>query len=448
MRFIDLFAGLGGFHLGLSRLGHECVFASEIKESLADLYAINFGIKPHRDIRTVAVSDIPDHDILCGGFPCQPFSKAGRQKGLEDESNGDLFGEIVRILRHHQPTYFILENVQNLARHANEETYQSIAKTLKHELGYDIRGEILSPHEFGIPQHRQRLFIVGRKGKDSLGGFAWPEKTNVQGTVHDWLADPGDAVVALEKEKVKCLDIWQELLDRIPPEDKLPSFPIWAMEFGATYPFEGRTPFYASNHSLGRFKGSFGVPLKGMSHDQKLLTLPNYARPKQKKFPSWKEHFIRSNRAFYEQHKSRIKPVVKKIEELGVPSWQKFEWNVQGGDRHVRSYIIQFRGSGIRLKRADFFPSLVCVSTQIPVVGWQERYITKAEGARLQSMETLKQLPEYNSACFDALGNAVNARIVELIAQQLINETASKPIIIPDRPPILLPGQLTISKTA
>lgn len=111
LKYIDLFAGIGGFHIALENLGFECVFASELKESLADLYEINFGIRPNRDITKIAVEDIPVHDILCAGFPCQPFSKAGSQKGLEDERNGSLFDKIVEILDYHKPKYFILENV-------------------------------------------------------------------------------------------------------------------------------------------------------------------------------------------------------------------------------------------------------------------------------------------------------------------------------------------------
>ena len=98
LKFIDLFAGLGGFHVALKKLGHECVFACEIKETLAQLYEDNFDIKPHRDINKIDITKIPSHDILCAGFPCQPFSKAGSQKGLNDEKNGTLFSSIVKIL--------------------------------------------------------------------------------------------------------------------------------------------------------------------------------------------------------------------------------------------------------------------------------------------------------------------------------------------------------------
>lgn len=420
MKFIDLFAGLGGFHIALGKLGHECVFASEIKQSLISLYEDNFGLRPVGDIRAIKAEDIPSHDVLCAGFPCQPFSKAGRQKGLKDENNGDLFLEIVRILRHHKPTYFILENVQHLAKHDNEETYNHISSVLKDELGYDIKGDVLSPHEYNIPQHRQRLFIVGCK--NGLKNFKWPEKKILESNISSYLDSNPIEFTPLEAEKINCLNIWQEFLDRIPKKDKLPSFPIWAMEFGATYPFEETTPFASSSQLLGKSKGNFGMQLAGMTREEKFMNLPSYARTEQNKFPTWKRSYIRNNRAFYEKYKKDLKPIVKKIQELGVPSWQKFEWNIQGGERKVRNYIIQFRGSGIRLKRPDFFPSLVCVSTQIPIIAWEERYITKWEGARLQGLGALKHLPDNNGTCFDALGNAVNAKIVNLIAKKLFKD--------------------------
>ena len=117
MKFIDLFAGLGGFHVALNTLGHECVFACEKDPRLRNLYTTNFNLECSGDIRTTNESDIPTHDILCAGFPCQPFSKAGKQKGFDDVGRGDLFHDIIRILNHHKPQFFILENVPNIKKH-------------------------------------------------------------------------------------------------------------------------------------------------------------------------------------------------------------------------------------------------------------------------------------------------------------------------------------------
>jgi len=425
IRFIDLFAGIGGFHLALNELNHQCVFASELKEPLAKLYYKNFGIEPNRDITKVPVSEIPSHDLLCAGFPCQPFSKAGSQKGLEDERNGSLFDRIVEILAYHKPKYFILENVRNLESHDDGRTWAYIKSKLEKELNYKVDKQVFSPHHFGIPQHRERFFIVGCL--EGLSHFQWPKKQQQKTSIFEFLDDNPINAISLEPEKIKVLDLWQEFLDRLPKNTKLPGWPIWSMEFGATYPFEEITPYKASSQKLGRTCGSFGSALKGMSREDKFKSLPSYARTAQAEFPKWKKHYIRSNRAFYEQNKKYIEPVVRKIQDLGVSSWQKFEWNVQGGERIVRNYIIQFRGSGVRVKRTDFFPSLVTVSTQIPILGWEERYITPTEGARIQSMNGI-QLPESTSACFGALGNAVNVKIVKLIAQNLIEE---KTISIP-----------------
>ncbi len=125
MRFIDLFAGLGGFHKALHELGHECVFASELNPILREVYKENWKIEPQGDIRKIVnfnIDEIPPHEILCAGFPCQPFSKAGKQKGREDKLRGTLFDEIVKILSYRKPKFFILENVPFLAKHDNKGT--------------------------------------------------------------------------------------------------------------------------------------------------------------------------------------------------------------------------------------------------------------------------------------------------------------------------------------
>jgi len=204
MKYISLFAGIGGFDLALNRLGHECVWASEWDKYAAQIYDKNFGHqesgeslqgtergsiqyrgdKPNievrgnsqpktwgdrkfqqskgidtRDIRTVPTSDIPDHDILVGGFPCQAFSIAGKRRGFDD-TRGTLFFEIARILKAKHPTYFILENVKGLLSHDNGFTFKTIISTLT-ELGYDLQWQVLNSKNFRVPQNRERVFIVG-----------------------------------------------------------------------------------------------------------------------------------------------------------------------------------------------------------------------------------------------------------------------------------------------
>ena len=259
-----------------------------------------------------------------------------------------------------------------------------------------------------------------------MNNFEWPSFDNSTNSIFNFLDINPKTARKLESEKELVLNLWQKFINRIPKSDKLPGFPIWSMEFGATYPFEDEIPYRSSSVSLGKTKGKFGIPLKGMSREEKFLNLPNYVRNDQQdengkpiQFPTWKKRYIRNNRAFYEKYKAVLEPIVQEIRNLNVSSWQKFEWNVQDGERDLSKYIIQFRGSGIRVKKTDFFPSLVTVSTQIPILGWEKRYITPNEGARIQSLQNIS-LPKNVGSCFSALGNAVNAHIVELIAEKLI----------------------------
>jgi DNA-methyltransferase (dcm) len=423
MKFIDLFAGLGGFHKSLHELGHECVFASELDPTLRDVYKTNWGIEPKGDIKKIVANEIdsiPKHDILCAGFPCQPFSKAGKQLGREDH-RGTLFDEIVKILEYRVPKYFILENVPFIKQHDNEETWNYMHKKFA-GLGYEVDHEVYSPQDFGIPQHRKRIFIVGSlKGLEHFSFSEIDEQKTSIINIHQFIEENPKQFKELPKANQECLKLWQRFIEQIPKETKLPSFPIWGMEFGATYPFEVSYPLRLSAAELGEYKGNFGCSLKGLTKEEQRAHLPSYARV-EKAFPNWKRSYIRQNRAFYQENKRYVQDVVKEIAKYESQSWQKLEWNVGNSKRKIADYILQFRASGIRVKKVDFFPSLVCTKTQIPIIGWQKRYITKEEGLKLQALEGLK-LPPNDNAAFRALGNAVNAKIVKLIAEKLIVES-------------------------
>lgn len=420
LTFVDLFAGLGGFHLALKKLGHNCVFACELDKKLGELYKKNFGILPKGDIRNISIADdIPKHDILCAGFPCQPFSKAGEQNGFDDPNSGDLFYHIIKILNLHKPQYIILENVANFERHNNGETWSEAKKQLEF-LGYEVQLKKLSPHYFGIPQIRERVIIIG--SRSGLDHFTWPDKIidNTMSVKKVLDVNPLNARL-LSDQVVNCLNVWQDFLDGFPKEIELPSFPIWSMEFGANYPYEDKAPYHLKIEDLQGYLGSHGQPLLVESKDEMLSLLPSYARTTDEKFPKWKIQFIRQNREFYQKNREWLDTWIPSILPF-AQSFQKFEWNCKGENRQLKEFILQLRASGVRVKRPTTSPSLVAMtSTQVPIIAWEQRYMTPRECARLQSMEELKHLPDTPTHAYKALGNAVNVKVVEIVASSLLS---------------------------
>lgn len=418
MRFIDLFAGLGGFHLAASQLGARCVFACEIDPILRYLYGKNFGLEPNGDIREIDPKRIPPHDLLCAGFPCQPFSKAGSQLGFKDEVRGTLFGNIVEILLEHRPEFVLLENVAHFVRHDQGNTYQKVKAEME-SLGYSLDSRQFSPHEFGVPQIRERMYMVG--SLSGLEDFRWPEPQTRAADLHlsDVLDEHPPKAMQLGPQVSNCLESWQEFLHMFPKDTKLPSFPIWSMEFGASYPCTYDSLEAVPLAELWKCCGSFGRSLKGLSRAEITMLVPNYARGSKGVFPRWKQRFIEQNRRLYLEHRSWIDRWLPKIRHF-PPSLQKLEWNCQGEPRDIWRYVLQFRASGVRVKRPTTAPSLVAMTnTQVPIIGWERRYMTMRECARLQSMDTLEHLPA-GSAAVTALGNAVNVKVARLILESLL----------------------------
>ncbi|MCU0351550.1 MAG: DNA cytosine methyltransferase [Flavobacterium sp.] len=176
LTFIDLFAGIGGFHLAMSSFGSKCVFASEWDKYAAETYYQNFNIKPFGDITKIDETEIPKHDILCGGFPCQAFSISGKQKGFDD-TRGTLFFDIARIIKYHKPKVVFLENVKNLIRHNHGKTLATINETLKN-LGYNVYTKVLNASNYGLPQNRERLYIVAFRNDIKTKNFNFPLAIN------------------------------------------------------------------------------------------------------------------------------------------------------------------------------------------------------------------------------------------------------------------------------
>ena len=318
-----------------------------------------------------------------------------------------------------------MENVANLERHNGGQTWVTMRKSLE-DLGYDIDCRILSPHDFGIPQIRERLFIVG--SRLGLAHFVWPNYEDSDLSVKSVLdKSPSDAK-AIPQQVVECLEVWQDFIQRAPEKQELPSFPIWTMEFGATYPYTKYDSLYdAPLPTLRNYKGVFGATLKRRYRTEIMNRLPRYARPEVGAFPRWKQLFIRQNREYYEKNKRWIKPWLERIRRF-PPSLQKFEWNCKGEDRDIWKYVIQFRASGVRVKRPTTAPSLVAMTTtQVPIIAWERRYMTPRECSRLQSMDDLRVLPTALTKVHKALGNAVNVEVVRRIAESLCSGRRTRP---------------------
>jgi DNA (cytosine-5)-methyltransferase 1 len=436
--FIDLFAGIGGFHHALSGLGGECVMACELDRECREVYASTFPELPAerlvdniRRLTRAAVDDdsstrnarqlarlIPDHDVLCAGFPCQPFSKSGAQQGVHDKTRGTLFFDIMEIARAKKPRFMVLENVRNLAGPRHTETWRTIIESIR-DAGYRVCDTplVMSPHLVpaelgGAPQVRDRVFIlcehVGARG-DKVQKHNLVSRTHFSGWNPDkWrIADflePDAEIDHVERYRLKpselaWLEAWDYFVSHI-PTDQLPGHPIWVDAFK-------RRPVISST------------------------------------MPDWEADFRRKNSALYCAHQSFIDAWLKKtwggsgdtVRDFPA-SRQKFEWQARkahptGKGRTIQNLVIQMRPSGIRVKPASYLPALVAI-TQTSIVGpkvggaRQYRTLTPREAAKLQGIPegVFANAGVPDRAAYKQLGNAVNVGVVRLVTKALMTGVA------------------------
>ena len=185
--FIDLFAGLGGFHIALESLGAKCVYANEWDSHAQEVYKSNFNIQPEGDITKVDEKTIPDHDILCAGFPCQAFSISGKRLGFQD-SRGTLFFDVARIVKEKRPKVVFMENVKNFASHDGGKTIAVVKATME-ELGYSFEYRVLNAVDYGIPQKRERVYMVCFRNDIDYTTFRFPKPFKLTKHVEDFLLD-------------------------------------------------------------------------------------------------------------------------------------------------------------------------------------------------------------------------------------------------------------------
>jgi len=384
-KFIDLFAGIGGFRLAMQNLGGKCVFTSEWDKEAQKTYRANFGEVPFGDITKERVKNyIPnDFDVLCAGFPCQPFSKGGYRNGFED-TRGTLFFDICEIVSKHKPKFLFLENVANLVSHDKGNTYQVILDSLD-KLGYyfPIKPLVISPDKFGVPILRPRVYIpcvrkdIAKNNEDFIRNFhihieqKYVKDLNLIDDILDL-----NLKNKLSDYENRILKMWDDFYKGI--DLKIIGFPIWSDYF--------------------KYDGNIS------------------------EFPVWKAKFIEKNIILYKRNKKFIDSWLKKYQNLEwcVNTHKKMEW--QAGDKYGSIYdcLIQFRPSGIRIKKPDRFSTLVAMNHQ-QIIGKLNRKITIEESKLLQSFPKNYLLSNSNSIAMKQLGNSVNVKVIESLFTELKN---------------------------
>lgn len=401
--FIDLFAGIGGFHQAMRYIGGRCVLASEIDEDCIKTYKLNHKNSKnylYGDVNCLNIDSIPKFDVLCAGFPCQPFSKAGAQKGFNDEVRGNLFHRILEILdRHKEVKFIILENVRNLAD--KTENWDIIRIELgKRDFYITEEPIILSPSDFGVPQIRERVYILGirkdiRDETILTNGFIHMSDLKIDNYLvkckleDAWKIlekDVDDSYIVTE-EQALMIEAWDEFREHT--NLRTVGFPIWFDYFGVGVANSNDFLIHSKFHSM----------------------------------PLWKQKFVKKNRQLYTENSCFIDKWAKKYNMSSrIKLYRKFEWNCGSDADTIKDTIIQIRQSGIRAKRSNYFPSLVAMANT-PII-WDKgkrnyRRITPREAANLQSFHKKYKFLGSDMTIYKQLGNSVNVKILKILGKRL-----------------------------
>lgn len=370
----------------MKSFGGRCVFACDIDADCRKTYETNYGLKPEGDITKIDASEIPPHDILFAGFPCQSFSKAGKRLGFDDETKGTLFFDVCRILEYHRPKYAILENVKNLATHDHGNTWRVIHDKLT-MLGYSLLPSpvIFSPHYIGIPQHRERVYIMCiRKDIGEVKPFIFKKAKDQDCSIESILQDDNEIDnikdYRISEETIRLIDLWNEFIQNI-SVIKLPGFPIWSEYL----------------HD---------------ANDNEDVSM----------YPSWKQNFIHKNNELYLKNKEFIDEWLPraKTNPLFFGAKAKLEWQAGQTDHpDIWKQIFQFRPSGIRVKVNSYFPALVAI-VQTSIIGPRKRFLTPRECARLQCFPD-DFIPDIKpSQAYKQFGNAVNVECTKVFINHIL----------------------------
>ena len=376
MKFIDLFCGIGGFHQALKNFNTKCILASDNDKNCQKIYKINYNIDVQNDVKKIYPNDIEDFDIICGGFPCQAFSNAGNKNTFSDE-RGLLFDEIIRIAKVKNPKFMFLENVKHILKVDGGKVIKYIKEQLD-ENNYILQLFNMSPHKYGIPQQRERIYFVCVR-KYIYNGLDIELPISNKKIIFNNFLDKKkdiDKKYYIKGDILKVLEAWDEMIKIFEVGEKI-SPTILIHEFYI---------------------------------DDRKKNFDTYSK--------WKQDYINSNKKIIDKYKDKWdswykkhKDILQKREIYGKLEWQT---GLIKPNDSIFNYFIQIRQSGIRVKKAEYFPTLVAIY-QIPIYGKEKRYITPRECARLQSFPEDFILSENDNISYKQFGNAVNVDNVETV---------------------------------